>query len=152
MPLPNCAQQVWWLARQRGGSRKLGLCHADFEDDPAGNGRRLLRPLRLNRRPSHHADPRHSRELHWHWLPSRHSYPPATGYKQCNWRADAYQHGGAVFGQEITTDLRSSPQFLSPRLYMNNGATAAAVLTIDRGSASKQTVEMRDANSLLPLA
>ena len=34
---------------------------------------------------------------------------------------------GAVFEQEITVDLPASTQFLSPRLYMNNGATAAAV-------------------------
>lgn len=33
---------------------------------------------------------------------------------------------GAVFEQEITADLQTSAQFLSPRLYMNNGATAAA--------------------------
>ena len=32
-----------------------------------------------------------------------------------------------VFEQEITTDLPASNQFLSPRLFMNNGATAAAV-------------------------
>lgn len=34
---------------------------------------------------------------------------------------------GAVFEQEITADLPASTQFLSPRLYMNNGATTAAV-------------------------
>jgi hypothetical protein len=34
---------------------------------------------------------------------------------------------GAVFEQEITADLPSNTQFLSPRLFMNNGATAAAV-------------------------
>ena len=34
---------------------------------------------------------------------------------------------GAVFEQEITADLPAASQFLSPRLYMNNGATAAAV-------------------------
>lgn len=34
---------------------------------------------------------------------------------------------GAVFEQELTADLPASTQFLSPRLYMNNGATAAAV-------------------------
>ena len=34
---------------------------------------------------------------------------------------------GAVFEQEVTTDLPASTQFLSPRLFMNNGATAAAV-------------------------
>ena len=34
---------------------------------------------------------------------------------------------GAVFEQEISADLPAATQFLSPRLYMNNGATAAAV-------------------------
>jgi hypothetical protein len=34
---------------------------------------------------------------------------------------------GKVFERELTTDLPASTQFLSPRLYMNNGATAAAV-------------------------
>lgn len=34
---------------------------------------------------------------------------------------------GAVFEQEITADLPATTQFLSPRLHMHNGATAAAV-------------------------
>jgi hypothetical protein len=34
---------------------------------------------------------------------------------------------GAVFEQEITAELPANTQFLSPRLFMNNGATAAAV-------------------------
>jgi hypothetical protein len=34
---------------------------------------------------------------------------------------------GAIFEQEVTIDLPAATQFLSPRLYMNNGATAAAV-------------------------
>lgn len=34
---------------------------------------------------------------------------------------------GAVFEQEITADLPANTQFLSPRLFMNNGATVAAV-------------------------
>ena len=34
---------------------------------------------------------------------------------------------GAVFDLEITADLPSNTQFLSPRIYMNNGATAAAI-------------------------
>jgi hypothetical protein len=34
---------------------------------------------------------------------------------------------GAVFEQEITADLPANTQFLSPRLFMNNGATATAV-------------------------
>lgn len=33
----------------------------------------------------------------------------------------------AAFEQEITADLPANTQFLSPRLFMNNGATAAAV-------------------------
>ena len=35
---------------------------------------------------------------------------------------------GAVFEQEITADLPTAAQFLSPRLYMNTGATAAAIV------------------------
>ena len=34
---------------------------------------------------------------------------------------------GAVFEQEVTADLPAATQFLGPRLFMNNGATAAAV-------------------------
>jgi hypothetical protein len=34
---------------------------------------------------------------------------------------------GAVFEREVTSDLPASTQFLSPRLYLNTGATAAAV-------------------------
>ena len=34
---------------------------------------------------------------------------------------------GAVIEQEITSDLPANTQFLAPRLFMNNGATAAAV-------------------------
>jgi len=34
---------------------------------------------------------------------------------------------GAIFEQEITGDLPAATQFLSPRLFLNTGATAAAV-------------------------
>jgi hypothetical protein len=34
---------------------------------------------------------------------------------------------GDIFEQQITTDLPAVTQFLGPRLYMNNGTTAAAV-------------------------
>ncbi|MCA3452315.1 MAG: hypothetical protein INF92_18545 [Rhodobacter sp.] len=34
---------------------------------------------------------------------------------------------GAVFEQEIIADLPGNTQFLSPRLFMNNGSTAEAV-------------------------
>lgn len=34
---------------------------------------------------------------------------------------------GAAFEQEITADTPANTQFLSPRLFMNHGATAAAV-------------------------
>ena len=34
---------------------------------------------------------------------------------------------GAAFEQEVTADLPAASQFLAPRLFMNNGATAAAV-------------------------
>jgi hypothetical protein len=32
-----------------------------------------------------------------------------------------------AFEQEVTADLPAANQFLAPRLFMNNGATAAAV-------------------------
>ena len=34
---------------------------------------------------------------------------------------------GTIFEDEIIADLPAATQFLSPRLYLNNGATAAAV-------------------------
>lgn len=34
---------------------------------------------------------------------------------------------GAVFEQQITADLPANTRYLSPQLFMNNGATAAAV-------------------------
>lgn len=34
---------------------------------------------------------------------------------------------GAVFERELTSELPANTQFLAPRLYMNNGATAAAM-------------------------
>ena len=34
---------------------------------------------------------------------------------------------GAIFEREISADLPANTQFLSPRLFMNNRATAAAV-------------------------
>ena len=37
------------------------------------------------------------------------------------------ESSGAVFEQEITADLPANAQFLPPRLFMNNGAAAAAV-------------------------
>ncbi|MES2667887.1 MAG: DUF2793 domain-containing protein [Pseudomonadota bacterium] len=43
------------------------------------------------------------------------------------WVPTVDEVSGAVFEQEITADLPVNTQFLSPRLFMNNGATAAAV-------------------------
>ena len=37
------------------------------------------------------------------------------------------EDSGAVFEQEIIADLPANTKFLSPRLFMNNGATVAAV-------------------------
>jgi len=34
---------------------------------------------------------------------------------------------GSVYEREVSTDLPTSKQFLSPRLYLNTGATAAAI-------------------------
>ncbi|CAN1550421.1 hypothetical protein MCELHM10_02154 [Paracoccaceae bacterium] len=46
---------------------------------------------------------------------------------------------GTVFEQEITADLPANTQFLSPRLFMNNGATAATV-TYDCSRVNVETV------------
>jgi hypothetical protein len=43
------------------------------------------------------------------------------------WARVVDEVSGAVFEQEISADLPASTQFLSPRLFMNTGATAAAV-------------------------
>lgn len=43
------------------------------------------------------------------------------------WVRIVVEVSGAVFAQEITADLPTAAQFLSPWLFMNNGATAAAV-------------------------
>ena len=43
------------------------------------------------------------------------------------WARAVNEVTGAVFEQEITADLPANTQFLSPRLYLNTGATAAAV-------------------------
>lgn len=43
------------------------------------------------------------------------------------WARVVDEVSGAVFEQEITADLPANTQFLSPRLFMDNGATAAAV-------------------------
>ena len=43
------------------------------------------------------------------------------------WVQEVDEVSGAVFEHEITADLPANTQFLSPRLFMNNGATAAAV-------------------------
>jgi hypothetical protein len=45
----------------------------------------------------------------------------------------------AVFEQEITAVLPANAQFLPPRLFLNNGASAAAVAYDCSGSMSKQT-------------
>ena len=37
------------------------------------------------------------------------------------------EDSAAVFEQKISADLPANTQFLSPRLFTNNGATAAAV-------------------------
>jgi len=41
---------------------------------------------------------------------------------------------GAVFEQEISADMPATTQFLSPRLYMNNGPLQRPSLTTARGS------------------
>jgi hypothetical protein len=43
------------------------------------------------------------------------------------WARVVDEVSGAVFEQEVTADLPAATQFLSPRLFLNTGATAAAV-------------------------
>lgn len=43
------------------------------------------------------------------------------------WARVVDEISGAAFEQEITADLLANTLLLSPQLYMNNGATAAAV-------------------------
>ena len=43
------------------------------------------------------------------------------------WMRVVGEISGAVFEQEITADLPATTQFLSPQLFMNTGATVAAV-------------------------
>jgi hypothetical protein len=50
-----------------------------------------------------------------------------TGGGSSVWVCVVDEVSGAIFEQEITADLPAATQFLSPRLFMNTGATAAAV-------------------------
>jgi len=43
------------------------------------------------------------------------------------WARVVDEVSGAIFEQEITADLPAATQFLSPRQFKNNGATASAV-------------------------
>jgi hypothetical protein len=51
----------------------------------------------------------------------------APPYGSSVWVRVVDEVSGAVFEQEITADLPASAQFLAPRQFMNNGATAAPV-------------------------
>jgi hypothetical protein len=51
----------------------------------------------------------------------------ATPNASSAWVRVVDEVNGAVFEQEVTADLLAANQFLAPRLFMNNGATAAAV-------------------------
>ena len=51
----------------------------------------------------------------------------ATPNASSVWVRVVDEASGAVFEQEVATDLPAANQFLAPRLFMNNGATAAAV-------------------------
>ena len=50
---------------------------------------------------------------------------PPNGSSVCVRAVD--EVSGAVFEQEITADLPANTQFLSPRFFMINGATAVAL-------------------------
>ena len=69
----------------------------------------------------------------------------------CVWVRVVDEVSSAILEQEITTDLPATTQFLSPRLFMNNGATAAAVAYDCSGLYIETTIEMRGVNRLLPL-
>lgn len=58
-------------------------------------------------------------------VPTFHIAAPPNGSSV--WVRVVDEVSGAVFEQEITADLPANTQFLSPRLFMNNGATATAV-------------------------
>lgn len=47
---------------------------------------------------------------------------------------------GAGFGQDITADLPPNTQFLSPRLFMNNGLQQRRSLMTARGYMRRRTV------------
>jgi hypothetical protein len=44
-----------------------------------------------------------------------------------DWVRIVDEPSGTVFERELTSDLPANTQFLSPRLYLNNGPAAAAV-------------------------
>lgn len=50
---------------------------------------------------------------------------PAAG--SSIWLRAVNELTGAALEQEVTTDLPQAATFLAPRLFLNNGATAAAV-------------------------
>lgn len=51
----------------------------------------------------------------------------APPYGSSVWVRVVYDVSGTVLEQEIIADLPSNTQFLSPRLFKNDGVTAAAV-------------------------
>lgn len=51
--------------------------------------------------------------------------PPNGG---SDWVRVLDEVSGAVFEQEIAAEMAAKKQFLSPRLFMNNGAAAAAIV------------------------
>ena len=67
-----------------------------------------------------------------HQMPQRHvpvlghdELPPVSASSV--WVRVVDEVSGAVFEQEITTDLSANTRFLSPQICLNTGTTAAAV-------------------------
>jgi hypothetical protein len=84
---------------------------------------RCVRPLRPTQRPLRQT----SRQWWRTFAPQADAVRRGTTERQFRLGAVVDEVSGAVFEQEITADLPAGMQFLSPRLFMNSGAIAAAV-------------------------
>ena len=61
------------------------------------------------------------------WTPQQAGFLKEQLREDADWARVVDEVSGAVFEQEVTADLPAATQFLSPRLFLNTGATAAAV-------------------------
>lgn len=111
----------------------------------------------IRHRACHDADAGHCHQLYRHQLPARHPYPLTVGRKRRRRRSPTWgrvsvtrwvalslfiatpsngnsvwvrvvdEVSGAELDLEITADLPAYTEFLSPRLFLNNGSTAVTV-------------------------